>query len=115
MNSLKLKFRLADQKPLAMAKGINSLPLGLEKVMINVVELERGSMIPLHRHPEEQISLIISGELDFELEGEKFKLGPGDGLLIPADRPHQAKALKKTLAYDCFSPPRRDYLERIRK
>lgn len=109
------KFRINDSKPLKMAEGIVGLPMGLGKVMINVVELAPGSVIPLHHHPEEQISLILEGELDFELDGEKFQLGPGEGVLIPAQMPHQAQASKKTLAYDCFSPPRRDYLEKVNK
>ncbi len=112
---MKLRFRLDDKKPLVMAKGINGLPIGLEKAMINIVELEPDSVIPVHSHPEEQISLIISGELEFEMGDDKFRLGPGEVLLIPANLKHGAKSLKKTLAYDCFSPPRWDYLEKIRK
>ena len=115
MNDLELKFRLDDQKPLKMAEGIVGLPLGLEKAMINIVELAAGSEIPLHRHPEEQISLILKGELAFELGGKKFKLKAGEGVLIPAELPHRARAVKKTLAYDCFAPPRWDYLEKVKK
>jgi len=50
---------------------------------------------------------------EFELAGEKFRLGPGEGVLIPVDMKPSAKALKKTLAQDCFSPPRWDYLEKL--
>ncbi len=112
---MKLKFKLDDKKPLQMAKGIISLPLALEKIMVNIVELEKGAEVPEHSHPEEQISLIIEGELEFELEGERFLLASGEGVLIPANAPHRAKALKKTLAYDCFSPPRWDYLEKLKQ
>ena len=112
---MKFKFQLSQKKPLKMAEGISSLPLALEPVMVNIVEMEEGSEVPEHSHPQEQISLILEGELEFELEGEKFLLKAGEGVLIPKNASHRAKARKKTLAYDIFSPPRWDYLEKLKK
>lgn len=110
---MKFRFKLDDKKRMRMAEGIYALPIGMEKLMVNLVDMEKGSEIPVHRHKEEQVSLIIKGELEFELNGKKFRLKTGQGVLIPANTEHGAKALRRTLAYDCFSPPRWDYLEKL--
>jgi quercetin dioxygenase-like cupin family protein len=111
---MSIKFTVSDYKPLKMAEGITGLPLGLDKVMVNIVDLDEGAIVPLHKHPEEQVTLILKGALEFELEGESFVLHTGEGVLIPANAEHWARAAKPTLAYDCFSPPRKDYLEKVK-
>jgi quercetin dioxygenase-like cupin family protein len=83
--------------------------------MVNLVELDKDSVVPSHRHHEEQATFVFKGELQFELEGEKFTLGPGEGVLIPSNMNHSARAIKWTLAYDCFSPPRHDYLAKAKQ
>jgi quercetin dioxygenase-like cupin family protein len=108
------KFKISGPKPLKMARGIEGMPIGLEKLMVNLVRLDKNAVVPEHAHKEEQATFIFSGELAFTLQGKKFRLQPGDGILIPANAKHGAKAVKKTLAYDCFCPPRYDYLEKLK-
>jgi quercetin dioxygenase-like cupin family protein len=112
---MKFRFKLDDKKPMKMSEGIYALPVGMEKLMVNLLDMEKGSEIPVHCHKEEQVSLIIKGELGFVLDGKKFRLKAGEGVLIPSNMKHGAKAIKKTFAYDCFSPPRWDYLEKLDK
>jgi len=107
------KYKIDGTKPLKMLKGINGMPVGLKKLMVNLVRLEKNSVVPEHAHKEEQVTFIFSGALAFSLEGQKFLLQPGDCILIPSNAPHSAKAIKKTLACDSFSPPRHDYLEKL--
>ena len=108
------KYKIEGPKPLKMAKGIDGMPVGLKKLMVNLVKLDKNSRVPEHRHKEEQVTFIFSGALAFSLEGQKFLLKPGDCILIPAHAAHSAKAIKKTLACDSFSPPRYDYLEKLK-
>jgi len=108
------KFKIEQKKPLPMLPGIDCSPLAMERLMVNLVELKKKSEVPSHRHFEEQVTFIFRGELEFELEGKKFRLGPGEGALIPRNARHSARALKKTLAVDSFSPPRWDYLEKLK-
>lgn len=105
---------MKDEKPLDLADRIRSSPIGMKNIMINLVELEKGAVIPGHSHKEEQVSLVIEGELEFEICGEKIRLGPGEGILCGSGEPHSAVALEKSLVYDVFSPPRYDYLERLK-
>jgi quercetin dioxygenase-like cupin family protein len=111
---MKYKFRIDDEKPLKMSNGIDGMPVGLDELMVNLVSLKKDSVVTSHRHFEEQATFVFEGELDFELEGEKFKLGKGEGVIIPANANHSARAVANSLVYDCFAPPRFDYLEKLK-
>ena len=52
-----------------------------------------GAVFPLHGHPQEQITAVLSGEIEFEVEGERYRLGAGDVAVIPAGAPHGARVL----------------------
>jgi quercetin dioxygenase-like cupin family protein len=41
-----------------------------------------------HRHPHEQIAYIIAGTIDFFIEGECHRLGPGSLPAVPPDAMH---------------------------
>ncbi len=83
-----------------------------EKSMLAKIFLKQGCTVPMHSHPNEQISLVLSGAIEFELSGEKHILRAGEILVIPADLPHAAVALEDFLGYDMFAPPRQDWLEK---
>jgi len=82
-----------------------------EKVMVAQLWLSKGCAVPLHEHESEQISCIMQGALKFELEGREIVVRAGEVLVIPSHAPHSALALEDTIAFDIFSPIRRDWLE----
>jgi quercetin dioxygenase-like cupin family protein len=82
-----------------------------EKVMVAQLSLSKGCVVPRHDHESEQISCIMEGALRFELEGREIVGRAGEVLVIPSHAPHSAVALEDTLAFDVFSPIRRDWLE----
>jgi quercetin dioxygenase-like cupin family protein len=49
-----------------------------------------GSVFPVHQHPEEQITAVLSGRIAFEVGGERREVGPGEVVVIPGDLPHGA-------------------------
>lgn len=49
-----------------------------------------GSVFPVHQHPEEQITIILSGSIDFTVDGQPVTLSAGECALIPANTPHGA-------------------------
>lgn len=49
-----------------------------------------GSVFPVHQHPEEQITIILGGSIDFTVDGAPLTLSAGDVALIPANVPHGA-------------------------
>src|ERR1700691_139571 len=74
------------------------------------IRLEKGAVVPMHSHPNEQISMLESGALRFLIGGEERILRAGDALVIPVGVPHMGEALEDSLAVDLFSPRREDWI-----
>jgi quercetin dioxygenase-like cupin family protein len=102
--------RASDVEPLEMAPGVwrRTLSWG-ERIMAVQVVLEEGAAVPAHRHPHEQSTYIVEGELSMDVEGRTHILLPGDALVFPANVEHGAIALKRTVVVDSFSPPREEF------
>jgi quercetin dioxygenase-like cupin family protein len=67
-------------------------------------------VIPEHRHPQEQTGYLVSGRLEFSIDGAKLVAEPGSSWSLPADLPHSASALEDSIVVEVFSPVREDYL-----
>lgn len=74
------------------------------------LKLEKGAIVPMHNHPYEQITHILSGKVEVEMQNKKYILSKGDLLIIPANIPHRFFALEETLDMDIFSPIRMDWI-----
>lgn len=81
-----------------------------ESMTMARVYLKQGCSVPEHSHPNEQISIIESGALQFTLEGVVKVARAGDILVIPPNVPHAAIALEDVVGIDIFSPPRQDWI-----
>lgn len=79
------------------------------------VTLAAGAHLPLHHHPNEQLTYLLSGRLRLVVDGVAHDLGPGDALLIASDVPHYADVLEEAVALDTFNPPREDLLAQDRE
>ncbi len=69
-----------------------------------------GAVVPLHSHPHEQISHILTGKVEFEIAGQKRVLGAGEAVLVPSNVVHGVVALEDAIEIEVFSPPRADFL-----
>jgi len=67
-----------------------------------------GSVFPIHQHPEEQITIVLSGSIDFTVAGESLTLSAGECALIPANIPHGAVVTGSEVVetLNTMSPPR---------
>ena len=81
-----------------------------EKIMIVELSLDKGGIVGEHSHPHEQMTHILSGRLEFEVQGEKRVMGRGEVVHVPPNVPHGAVALEETVTFEVFSPPREDFL-----
>ena len=81
-----------------------------EKAMVAQVFIAKGGIVPRHQHESEQITYILEGALQFEIEGRQILVRAGEVLHIPSNVPHAAVALEDTLDLDIFSPIRVDWL-----
>ncbi|MEZ5099257.1 MAG: cupin domain-containing protein [Thermoleophilia bacterium] len=80
-----------------------------EKATVIRYTLDEGHAFPLHRHPEEQITLVEAGELDFTLGTETRRVQAGDYVVVPPDVEHCARSLRGTASLLCVvAPARRD-------
>src|SRR5258708_5104190 len=59
----------------------------------------------------EQITYVLEGALEFEIDGKTIVVGKGQAMVIPSNMPHGAKALEDTDDLDVFTPPRQDWID----
>ena len=103
-------YHTKDLPATEMLPGVTRRAVYLDDVMLTFFEFEPGAVIPEHHHSHQQITFVISGAMEFDLDGEKQVLGAGDGALIPPDTPHSAViAGEGCQALDAWHPIREDY------
>ena len=73
------------------------------------IAFKQGAVVPRHQHVNEQMTWVVSGKLQLEVEESKTTLGPGDIARVLPDVPHAAEALEDTVAIDVFTPARSDW------
>ncbi len=94
-----------------LADGVVMRSAYLKNVMVTFVDLAQESVVPVHSHPHEQISVVISGRMKFIVDGEEREVGPGEIVLVPSGVEHGVVVTKgPAVAYDCWSPVREDYV-----
>lgn len=55
------------------------------------VDFAPGASFPKHSHPGVEIAYVVSGTIEYELEGKTVRLQAGESLYIPAGAAHSAK------------------------
>ncbi len=103
-------FRESDLKAKQILKGITLRVISGDKTMMTFFEFEPNAVIPSHKHPHEQITYIIEGEMEFMVEGETRILKKGESVVILSNQEHSARMVDKpTKAVDAWYPVREDY------
>ncbi|HUU64756.1 MAG TPA: cupin domain-containing protein [Dehalococcoidales bacterium] len=99
-----------DFKKFEPAPGFLVRAVSGQRLMFSHVTLEPDSEAPLHKHTEEQMGVIVEGELDMTIGNETRPLKKGDMYLVPPNVIHGVVThTKRTLVLDVFSPPREAY------
>ncbi|MDA0263386.1 MAG: cupin domain-containing protein [Chloroflexi bacterium] len=100
----------SSRNPMALVPGARTRTFWGENMLLSLVEVDAGSVVPLHTHHHEQGGVILEGELEMGIGGEVKLLKPGDMYIIPGDVEHYAKAhAVKAVALDIFSPVREEF------
>ncbi len=103
---------LASVPSIDVMPGLKFQPTLGQNTLVNVVTFEPHGAAPLHSHVEEQIVIVVSGELDFTIDGETRRMGAGDIAVIPPWVPHGAQATEHGChEIDVFSPPRANLVQ----
>lgn len=69
---------------------------------------QKGSQVHEHRHPAEEVWLVLEGELEVTVDGEQRTCGPGTVAIVPPDAPHRLVALSDGRALAVDHPKRDD-------
>ncbi len=81
-----------------------------DKLMLSVVELDPGSTVPMHSHPHEQAGIVLEGEFDMTIGGDRRRVRKGDMYIIPGGVEHAVfTGAGGALALDVFHPIREEY------
>ena len=103
-------FRKEELPATEMLPGVTRRAAYLDDLMVTFIDLEPGSAVPEHHHPHQQITYIVSGEMEFDLDGEKRLLRAGDGVSVRPNVPHSGVVRDEPCqAVDAWHPVRDDY------
>jgi quercetin dioxygenase-like cupin family protein len=107
--------KISDIDAVEFVPGLQFRPVLGEMAMANFVSFEPHTVAPTHVHEEEQIVVVLEGELEFQIDGEIRTMRPGDVAVIPPWVRHGAHTLESScLEVDVFSPPRKTLVEHAR-
>jgi quercetin dioxygenase-like cupin family protein len=96
--------------PRTLAPGVTAKIASGEKMMFSLVTLAPHAVVPTHSHPHEQMGMMVSGTMEFTIEGEARVLSGSEMYFVPGGVSHAAKAGPGgAVALDAFSPPREEY------
>lgn len=104
---------IAAELPAAeLGPGLLARVLLGEQSMASFVRWQPNTEAPRHAHAEEQIFVVLEGELEIDLGGEVRLMGPGEAALIPAWTQHSVRSFDgPAYQIDFFAPPRQALLK----
>ena len=106
MHFIDLKETLKKQ----FAPGVRLNLAWGDSLMLSLVELESGSVVPVHDHPHEQAGIVLEGEFDLTIGGETKRVRKGEMYIIPGGVEHGVvTGASKAVALDIFHPIREVY------
>jgi len=97
-------------RPLQVWPDVRARRVEGEQLTFAVVELGPNALVPEHRHPNEQIGMVIRGRVTFTVGDETRDLAPGGTWRILGMVPHIVKAGPDgAVVIDVFAPTRSDW------
>jgi quercetin dioxygenase-like cupin family protein len=72
--------------------GIRRRVVTTAKATVTEYRFDPGATFPIHEHPEEQITLVLDGEIAFTAGAERRELGAGAWSVVPGDVAHGVTA-----------------------
>jgi unsaturated pyranuronate lyase len=81
-----------------------------ERMTLAIAELAPGTMVPEHRHPNEQLGVVLRGSARFTTDRESRELSAGGTYRLLADVPHRVEVGPQGATFvECFAPGRTDW------
>ncbi|MBI1744934.1 cupin domain-containing protein [Candidatus Acetothermia bacterium] len=93
-----------------LSQGVRTRTFWADRMLISVLEFASHSIVPNHKHPHEQVGVILEGELYMTIAGETRLMKAGEAYVIPGNVEHGGKTGDKPArVFDTFSPVREEY------
>lgn len=81
-----------------------------DNLMCVEVHFDKDAIGVMHTHPHEQITYVISGKFEFNIDGNIVVLEKGDSAYKQPNIPHGAVCLEAGVLLDIFTPCRKDFI-----
>ena len=101
--------QIKDIKQKQLMEGIIGHYAHGENMSFGLVEIAEGTIMPIHQHVHEQITYMLEGQLDMDIDGVVYSLTSGSYHVIPSNVWHGASAKTACKLIDVFSPVREEY------
>jgi quercetin dioxygenase-like cupin family protein len=81
-----------------------------EQLMAVENHFEQNAVGALHSHPHTQLTYVLEGEFDFEIDGVVKRVKKGDTLFKLPNVVHGCTCVKKGILLDTFTPYREEFV-----
>jgi quercetin dioxygenase-like cupin family protein len=88
--------------------GVRRRTVQGEHATVAEYTLEPGASFPLHSHPQEQVTLVLEGEVELTADGRAERLAAGAWSVVPGGVPHGVRAGADGARIVAVVVPRRD-------
>lgn len=78
-----------------------------ERMMVALMEFQKGDEVGSHEHPNEQVGYCLSGRFELKVSDKEYVVEPSDSYLIPGDTIHSCHFIQDSQMVEVFSPPRK--------
>jgi quercetin dioxygenase-like cupin family protein len=100
----------AELQPLRVWEGVSVRVLHGERLSVAIAELAPGTVVPEHRHENEQLGVVVDGSATFITGDERLELRAGGMYRFLANVPHQVEVGPEGAVFvESFSPIRSDW------
>ena len=101
---------LSELEPYAIWPSVVARAVRGDRLTLAVVDLEPNTDVAEHQHDNEQLGLVLKGEITMTVDGASRSLQPGDTYVIPSNVRHSARTSgARTTVIDVFAPVRADW------
>ena len=104
-------YNIEKIKAISPIAGFKGRMVHTPDLTIAYWEIDKDSILPLHKHINTQTTHVVSGELELSIGGVTRVLSSGDLVVIDPNELHSGKALKPCFVIDTFTPAREDYIQ----
>jgi quercetin dioxygenase-like cupin family protein len=96
--------------PMQVWEGVTVRFVHGDRQTMAIAELDPGIVVPEHRHPNEQLGIVVQGSIVITSNEEVVRVEAGGNYRFLAEVPHQVEAGPDgAVLIESFCPPRSDW------